>query len=154
MTTLCFATNNQNKVEEIRALLGPFFHLKSLNDIGCFEELQETQPTIEGNSLQKAKYVFENYRVPCFADDTGLEVEFLNGEPGVHSARYAGEHKNNEDNISLLLKNLENASNRKARFKTVITLVQANATHAFEGIVEGEILTYRRGIKGFGYDSG
>src|SRR6478735_8789439 len=103
MKSICFATNNEHKIEEIRTQLGSFFLLKKLQDIGCFEELQETQHTIEGNSLQKAKYVFDRYHVPCFADDTGLEVEALNGEPGVYSARYAGEQKNSESNIQLVL---------------------------------------------------
>lgn len=149
---LCIATNNQHKIEEIRALLGPFFQLKSLQEIGCFEDLAETQLTIEGNSLQKARYVFDTYGVPCFADDTGLEVEALNGEPGVLSARYAGEQKNSDDNINLLLKNLAQATNRKARFKTIITLVEPEQTTTFEGIVEGTIQTERSGNKGFGYD--
>lgn len=153
MTSLCFATNNQYKIEEIGALLGPFFQVKSLEDIGCFEELSETQPTIEGNSLQKAQYVFDTYHVSCFADDTGLEVEALRGEPGVRSARYAGEHKSSEDNISLLLQRLRGHQNRNARFKTVITLVQPEGIVVFEGIVNGQILHKRRGEMGFGYDS-
>jgi len=150
---ICFATNNRHKIEEIGALLGPLFQLKGLSDIGCFEELAETQSTIEGNSLQKAQYVFDTYHVSCFADDTGLEVEALMGEPGVLSARYAGEHKNNEDNISLLLQRLKKQQNRKARFKTVITLVRPEGITFFEGIVNGQILHERRGTKGFGYDS-
>jgi XTP/dITP diphosphohydrolase len=150
--TYCIATNNQHKIEEIRALLGPFFQLKSLQDIGCFEDLAETQSTIEGNSLQKAQYVFDTYGVPCFADDTGLEVEALNGAPGVLSARYAGEHKNSDDNIDLLLKNLAQSTNRNARFKTIITLVEPEQTTTFEGIVQGTIQTERSGNKGFGYD--
>jgi XTP/dITP diphosphohydrolase len=153
MISICFATNNNNKLEEIRALLGPFFQVKSLADIGCFEELAETQSTIEGNSLQKAQYVFDTYHIACFADDTGLEVESLNNEPGVFSARYAGEHKNNDDNISLLLQRLGNIQNRNARFKTVITLVMPDGVKVFEGIVNGQILSQRRGEKGFGYDS-
>lgn len=153
MKSLCFATNNQHKLEEIRALLGPFFQLKSLQDIGCGEELPETQNTIEGNSLQKANYVFERYGIACFADDTGLEVESLGGAPGVFSARYAGEHKNSEDNIDLLLKNLCSFQNRKARFKAVITLVEPYGINTFDGIVNGIILPERRGTKGFGYDS-
>lgn len=150
---LCFATNNRNKIEEIGALLGPLFQLKSLQQIGCSEELPETQPTIEGNSLQKAQYVFDNYGIACFADDTGLEVEALHGAPGVHSARYAGEHKNNEDNISLLLQHVAPHSNRTARFKTVITLIRPQGVVSFEGIVNGKILLERRGTMGFGYDS-
>lgn len=150
---ICFATNNQHKIYEMGALLGPFFQIKGLKDIGCFEELAETQLTIEGNSLQKAKYVYDHYQVSCFADDTGLEVEALNGEPGVFSARYAGDHKNNDDNISLLLQKLQNSDNRSARFKTVITLVQPEGITSFEGIVEGKILHSKQGEKGFGYDS-
>lgn len=153
MISICFATNNLHKLEEIRALLGPFFQLNSLQDIGCSEELPETQSTIEGNSLQKANYVFERYGIACFADDTGLEVESLGGAPGVYSARYAGEHKSSEDNIDLLLKNLHSFQNRKARFKAVITLVEPNGINTFEGIVNGIILPERRGTKGFGYDS-
>jgi len=153
MIPICFATNNQHKLEEIRALLGPFFQLKSLQDIGCWEELPETQNTIEGNSLQKANYVFERYGIACFADDTGLEVESLDGAPGVYSARYAGEHKNSEDNIDLLLTNLKSFTNRKARFKAVITWVEPGRIDIFEGIVNGIILPERRGTKGFGYDS-
>lgn len=133
-------------------MLGQTFQVLSLDDIGCKEELSEDQDTLEGNSLQKAKYVFDNYKVNCFADDTGLEVEALNGKPGVYSARYAGEQRDSEDNIDLLLKNLENCSNRKARFRTVITLIQQNNIHQFEGIAKGEILQSRRGNHGFGYD--
>jgi XTP/dITP diphosphohydrolase len=153
MTPICFATNNQHKLEEIRALLGPFFQLKSLQDIGCWEELPETQNTIEGNSIQKANYVFERYGITCFADDTGLEVESLGGAPGVYSARYAGEHKNSEDNIDLLLANLQSLQNRKARFKAVITWIEPDGIKTFEGIVNGIILPERRGTRGFGYDS-
>jgi XTP/dITP diphosphohydrolase len=152
MIELCIATNNQHKIEEIRALLGPFFQLQSLQEVGCFEDLEETQSTIEGNSLQKAQYVFNTYGVPCFADDTGLEVEALNGAPGVLSARYAGEHKNSDDNIDLLLKNLAQSTNRNARFKTIITLVEPEQTTTFEGIVQGTIQPERSGNKGFGYD--
>jgi len=150
---IVFATNNHHKLEEIRALLGPFFLLNGLEDIGCTEELPETHNTIEGNSLQKASYVFERFHISCFADDTGLEVEALKGEPGVYSARYAGEHKNNEDNINLLLANLKPHHNRKARFKSVITLVEPSGVNTFEGIVKGIILLERRGTMGFGYDS-
>lgn len=152
MKSLCFATNNEHKTEEIRTQLGSFFLLKNLQDIGCFEELPETQATIEGNSFQKAKYVFDRYHIPCFADDTGLEVEELNGEPGVYSARYGGEQKSSEDNIHLLLTKLETAHNRKARFRTVITLAEADGISTFEGIVNGVILKEKRGVSGFGYD--
>lgn len=161
MKSLCFATNNINKTEEIRALLGPFFVLKNLKDIGCAEELPETQSTIEGNALQKARYVFDHYHVPCFADDTGLEVESLNGEPGVFSARYArlngvvaqaGEHRGDHDNIELLLTRLQTHQNREARFKTVIAWIDQGETITFEGIVHGTIVETRKGSKGFGYD--
>lgn len=152
MRSFCFATNNEHKIEEIRAQLGSFFLLKKLDDIGCVEELPETQNTIEGNSLQKAMYVFNHYGVPCFADDTGLEVEALHGEPGVYSARYAGDHKNSEDNIQLLLAKLAGSQNRNARFRTVITLAEVDGISTFEGIVSGVILEERRGKLGFGYD--
>lgn len=152
MKSLCFATNNENKIAEIRAQLGSFFLLKKLEEIGCKEELPETQNTIEGNSIQKATYVFDHYNVSCFADDTGLEVQALNGEPGVYSARYAGEQKNSEDNIQLLLSRLKGVQNRKARFRTVITLAEADGISTFEGIVEGVILEEKRGTLGFGYD--
>ncbi|MBL7859147.1 MAG: non-canonical purine NTP diphosphatase [Cyclobacteriaceae bacterium] len=146
------ATNNLHKLKEIRPLLEPDFQILSLQEIGCHEELPETQDTIEGNSLQKAMYVFENYHYACFADDTGLEVEALHGAPGVYSARYAGEQRNSKDNITLLLKNLEHHSNRSARFKTVISLVGPEGIQTFEGIVKGTILTEERGTLGFGYD--
>jgi XTP/dITP diphosphohydrolase len=150
---ICFASNNLNKLNEIRPLLEPDFRLLSLSDIGCFEELPETQPTIEGNAIQKSEFVLSNYGVPCFADDTGLEVHALNNEPGVYSARYAGEHKSSEDNMNLLLKKLTNISDRRARFKTVISLSGFTATTlTFEGLVEGKILNSKRGSKGFGYD--
>ncbi|HMV10089.1 MAG TPA: RdgB/HAM1 family non-canonical purine NTP pyrophosphatase [Cyclobacteriaceae bacterium] len=152
MKALCFATNNNNKTEEIRALLGSFFLLKNLKDIGCAEELPETQPTIEGNAHQKAQYVFDNYGIACFADDTGLEVEALNGEPGVYSARYAGSQRNDRDNMSLLLSRLEKSNNRKARFKTVISWVENGRTENFEGLVYGTIIDSPRGSNGFGYD--
>lgn len=152
MRSLCFATNNNNKTEEIRALLGPFFFLKNLKDIGCSEELPETQATIEGNAIQKATYVFERYHVSCFADDTGLEVEALNGEPGVFSARYAGEHRNDQDNIALLLSRLAPHTNRRARFKTVISVVGEGEVNNFEGIVYGTIVAEPQGKNGFGYD--
>lgn len=149
---LCFATNNQHKLDEVRQLLGSRFEVLSLEDIGCREELKEEQNTLEGNSLQKAKYIYDQFGIDCFADDTGLEVEALNGEPGVYSARYAGEHRSSEDNMSLLLEKLSNQSNRKARFRTVITLILHDQTFQFDGIAKGEILDRKRGEKGFGYD--
>jgi XTP/dITP diphosphohydrolase len=152
MHVLVIASNNKHKIKEMNAILGSSFLLKGLNEIGCFEELPETQSTIEGNSLQKAKYVFDHYHVSCIADDTGLEVEALNGEPGVDSAHYAGPQRNADDNIRLLLENLIGKPNRKARFKTVISLVEPEGFQTFEGIVEGEILDHKRGDDGFGYD--
>ena len=152
MVYLCFATNNLNKIAEISQILGNEFKIESLNDIGCFQELPENQDTLEGNSLEKARYVFDNYQTSCFADDTGLEVDVLNGDPGVMSARYAGIQKDSNDNIDLLLRNLRNVKNRDARFRTVITLITPNGVNQFEGKIEGEILSSRRGSQGFGYD--
>lgn len=149
---VCFATHNQHKIEEVRALLSPDFPLVGLDEIGCNEDLPETQATLEGNSLQKAEFVFNNFKVSCFADDTGLEVTSLNGDPGVYSARYAGPQKNSAENISLLLKNLQGIANREARFRTVITLITPAVTKQFEGIVEGYIIDELRGSSGFGYD--
>jgi XTP/dITP diphosphohydrolase len=149
---VCFATNNVKKLEEIRHLLEPAYRIKSLAEIGCHEELPETGNTLEANSLQKATYVWENYGMACFADDTGLEVETLGGEPGVYSARYAGPERDNEANMNLLLKKLEGKENRKARFRTLITWIDQHGFQQFEGIVEGEILPAKAGEKGFGYD--
>jgi XTP/dITP diphosphohydrolase len=150
--TLCFATNNPGKLKEIKALVGDQYNFLSLADIGCHEELPETQDTIEGNSLQKAEYVWKKYHVNCFADDTGLEVLALNGAPGVISARYAGETCNPEDNIKKLLHEMQKTDDRKARFRTCITLVMDGSVHQFEGTVRGEILKEKTGDKGFGYD--
>jgi XTP/dITP diphosphohydrolase len=149
---VCFATHNQHKIEEVRALLSPDFPLVGLDEIGCNEDLPETQATLEGNSLQKAEFVFNNFKVSCFADDTGLEVASLHGDPGVYSARYAGPQKNSAENISLLLKNLQGIANREARFRTVITLITPAVTKQFAGIVEGYIIDELRGSSGFGYD--
>lgn len=148
---LCFATNNAHKLKEIKALLGDNFELKTLQEIGCNEELPETTDTIEGNSAQKAEYVWEHYHVNCFADDSGLEIEALNGAPGVHSAYYSGE-RNHARNIERVLNELANESNRRARFKTVITLTLEGKSYSFEGIVEGTIIDSPRGTDGFGYD--
>ena len=150
--TLCFASNNAHKVAEIRDMLGGHFVLKTLNDIGCHEDIAETADSIEGNSLLKAQYVWDNYQQNCFADDSGLEVEALAGAPGVHSARYAGEHGNHAKNNALLLQNLDNHKNRRARFKTVITLLINGQVQQFEGIVNGQIIAAPRGTQGFGYD--
>lgn len=149
---ICFATNNANKIREVSHLLGSDFHLLGLKDIGCNEELSEDQSTLEGNAQQKATYVFEKYNIDCFADDTGLEVEALNNEPGVFSARYAGPQRSDEDNMALLLERLGPSSNRSARFRTVICAFINNEKHFFEGIVEGEITKEHNGDKGFGYD--
>jgi XTP/dITP diphosphohydrolase len=151
---LCFATNNRHKLEEVAFAVKNRISIVSPHDIGCFEELPETRETLEGNSLQKAEFIFHNYNIACFADDTGLEVEALNNAPGVYSARYAGEHKNSEDNIDLLLKNLRGVANRKAQFRTIITLLgfEKEKIYTFEGIVRGSISLSRQGSKGFGYD--
>jgi XTP/dITP diphosphohydrolase len=149
---LCFATNNHHKLDEVMGVLGGAFHLLTLRDIGCQEELPETRETILGNAQQKAEYVWEKYRIPCFADDTGLEVEALNGAPGVHSAHYAGSQRSAVDNMNLLLKNLEGSENRKAQFRTVISLIMPQGEWNFEGIVKGVILEQARGTGGFGYD--
>ncbi|WP_296619545.1 non-canonical purine NTP diphosphatase [Marivirga sp.] len=149
---LCFATNNVNKIKEVAQLLGDDFQLLSLNDIGCNEELREDQSTLEGNAQQKAEYVYDHYNINCFADDTGIEVEALNGEPGVFSARYAGPQRSDENNMALLLERLRSSSNRAARFRTVICAFINNQKHFFEGIVEGEIAKEHNGDKGFGYD--
>lgn len=149
---LCFATNNANKLKEISAMLGADFKLISLHDISVSEEIPETADTIEGNALQKAVYVLQHYHVSCFADDTGLEVNALAGAPGVYSARYAGDHKNPEANIQLLLKNLSGKTDRSARFKTIICLAEEGSNHLFEGIIKGKIITETRGEGGFGYD--
>ena len=149
---ICFASNNEHKIAEVKQI-AQNYEIVSLNEIGCFDELPETRDTLEGNSLQKAEFVFDNYKVPRFADDTGLEVEALNNAPGVYSARYAGPQRNAQDNIDLLLKNLEGKSNRRARFRTVIALVGfESAPLLFEGIIDGSITMARRGTSGFGYD--
>ncbi|MBT30838.1 MAG: non-canonical purine NTP pyrophosphatase [Thalassobius sp.] len=150
--SICFATNNPHKLREIQEILADKFQIVSLKEIGCEEDIPETQPTIEGNSEQKAQYVKDHYQIDCFADDTGLEVATLNNEPGVYSARYAGPQRNSEDNVALLLKNLEGKTDRSAQFKTVITLIYKGETTAFEGIVKGVITEKTTGTNGFGYD--
>ena len=151
-TKLCFATNNAHKLEEIQAILGDSFELLSLKDINCTEELPETGNTLEANSLQKAQYLYDHYQVNCFADDSGLEVDALGGEPGVDSAHYAGEQRSHADNINLLLKNLVDKTNRSAQFRTVITLIQNGKVSQFEGSIKGQIIIDLRGSEGFGYD--
>lgn len=161
---IVFATNNQHKLQEIRDILGSEFEIVSLKDIGCDVDIPETGNTLEENAMQKAQYVYDHYNLSCFADDTGLEVEALNGEPGVHSARYAeGTDHDSEANMAKLLRNLEGKDNRKARFRTVIALIQKQEVcpcgctsikkvNRFEGIVDGSIATEKHGTAGFGYD--
>ena len=161
---IVFATNNQHKLQEIRDILGSEFEIVSLKDIGCDVDIPETGNTLEENAMQKAQYVYDHYSLSCFADDTGLEVEALNGEPGVHSARYAeGTDHDSEANMAKLLRNLEGKDNRKARFRTVIALIQKQdvcpcgctsikKVNRFEGIVDGSIATEKHGTAGFGYD--
>lgn len=149
---IVFATHNAHKVSEVQAVLGSEYQLVTATEAGITEEIPETQPTIEGNALQKARYVYEHTGLNCFADDTGLKVEALNGAPGVYSARYAGEHVSYADNNVLLLKNLAGCENRKARFRTVIALIVDGKEYLFEGRVEGTIATEPHGEGGFGYD--
>jgi len=155
MLKLCFATQNPNKIREIQARLqaiGSPIELVNLVDLGCTEELAEDFETLEENAFQKAEYVAEHYGVSCFADDTGLEVEILDGAPGVYSARYAGNQKNSADNIDLLLQNLEGNTNRSAQFRTVIALIFNGKKYRFDGVAKGNITEKPRGIDGFGYD--
>ncbi len=149
---IVFATNNPNKILEIQSMLPDNIEIISLENIGCQEDIPETSDTIEGNAIQKANYVLEKYGYDCFADDTGLEVEALNNEPGVFSARYAGEQRNAGDNMNKLLSNLENKSNRNAQFKTVICLNLNGKQHLFTGIASGKIISEKTGNGGFGYD--
>ena len=161
---IVFATNNQHKLEEVRGILSSQFDIMSLTDIGCHEDIPETGTTLEENALMKAQYVYDHYHVSCFADDTGLEVDALDGAPGVYSARYAGgEGHDSEANMTKLLSELGNNNNRKARFRTVIALIEKKDVcpcgctsikqiHRFEGIVNGQIIRERRGGEGFGYD--
>ena len=149
---LVFATHNNNKLKEVQVLFPEEIELLSLEDIGCFDEIPETASHLEGNAIIKANFVTENYGYPCFADDTGLLVDALDGAPGVYSARYAGEQKNADDNMDKLLLQLKDRSNRSAHFKTVIALNLNNEQILFKGIVQGEITTVKQGKKGFGYD--
>ena len=149
---IVFATNNQHKLSEIRQILGSRVEVLSLNDICCNVDIPETGSTLEENALQKAQYVYDHYHIDCFADDTGLEVDALNGAPGVYSARYAGDGHDSEANMTKLLNELGENNNRSARFRTVIALIQQGEVHEFEGIVNGQIIRERRGGEGFGYD--
>jgi XTP/dITP diphosphohydrolase len=149
---LIFATNNLHKLTEIQSIIGKNFTIKSLHEIGCTEDIPETAPTLEGNALLKAQYIYDKFGKNCFADDTGLEVEELDGRPGVFSARYATDGHDFEANIDKVLNELTGVENRKARFRTVIALILDGSVQYFEGIVNGEIIAERKGVKGFGYD--
>lgn len=150
--TLVFATNNPHKAQEVEQILGGAYQVKTLRDIGCLEDIEETADTLEGNALLKARYVKERYGYDCFSEDTGLEVEALGGQPGVHTARYAGPQRSAEDNIQLLISSLSGKENRRARFRTIIALVADGRETLLEGICPGSIATEKRGTGGFGYD--
>ena len=152
MKKLVFATNNAHKLAEVRAILEPTISIVSLADLNCTEDIPETADTLDGNALLKAKYIHDKFGLDCFADDTGLEVDALNGEPGVYSARYAGEEHDAQRNMAKVLSLLGNNPNRKARFRTVIALIQGEKTMCFEGKIEGHITRQPRGDSGFGYD--
>lgn len=152
MRKLVFATNNDHKLKELRQIVPSEFELVSLNDIGCTDDIPETGTTLEVNAAQKSFYIWDKYSIDCFADDTGLEIEALENEPGVYSARYAGEGKSAEANLLKVLEKMVNVTNRKARFRCVVSLVLDGAEKQFEGIVEGKILTTKQGEAGFGYD--
>ena len=150
---LVFATNNAHKLEEVAAILGDQVELLSLNDIGCQTDIPETAETLEGNALLKSSYIYKNYHLDCFADDTGLEVESLGGAPGVYSARYAdGQGHDSQANMNKLLKEMEEKNDRKAQFRTIISLIEKGEERQFEGIVKGQITREKRGESGFGYD--
>ena len=149
---LVVATNNLNKLKEVQEILSDSIEVLSLKEIGCFEDVEETEATLEGNAKLKANHITEKYGYDCFADDTGLEVDVLNGEPGVYSARYGGEHGNSEKNMSKLLNELDDKTDRKAQFRTAIVLNLDHQQYVFEGICKGEILREKSGNGGFGYD--
>ena len=153
MKKIVFATNNAHKLQELRQMLGERYEILGLADIGCHEDIPETADFIEENAQIKARFVKDNYGYDCFSDDTGLEIDALNGEPGVHSARYAGPGHDSEANIDKVLSKLDGVTDRTARFRTAIALLQGDEMHLFEGQVEGVILTERHGTGGFGYDS-
>lgn len=152
MRKLVFATNNDHKLKELGQILSSEFELLSLGDIGCTDDIPETGNTLEINASQKSFYIWERYGINCFADDTGLEIDALGNEPGVYSARYAGEGRSAADNMLKVLEKMKNQFNRKARFRCVISLIIEGTEHQFEGIVEGKILTQQTGVAGFGYD--
>jgi XTP/dITP diphosphohydrolase len=149
---LVFATNNAHKLNEVRAIAGARFSIISLKELGCFDEIPETGTTLNVNALQKATYIHNKFHCNCFADDTGLEIEALDGRPGVYSARYAGEHCSFQDNVKKVLHELQGVANRKACFRTVIALILEEKNYFFEGKIEGEIINTEKGTKGFGYD--
>ena len=149
---LVFATNNRHKLDEVRKIISGYTEIISLSDIDCHEDIPETADTLEGNALQKARYIKEHFGYDCFADDTGLEVEALDYAPGVYSARYAGPGHDSEANMNKLLHEMENKENRKARFRTVIALILNGKEYLFEGVVNGTIINEKRGGSGFGYD--
>ena len=152
MRKLVFATNNDHKLRELKQILPSEFELLSLNDIGCTDDIPETGPTLEVNAAQKSFYIWDKYSINCFADDTGLEIDILGNEPGVYSARYAGEERSATANMLKVLEKMANETNRKARFRCVISLIIDGEEIQFEGIVEGKILEEKRGETGFGYD--
>jgi XTP/dITP diphosphohydrolase len=152
MKTLVFATNNKHKLEEIGNLAGRGFHIVSLSEIGCAEDIPETEPTLEGNALLKARYIYSKYGMDCFADDTGLEIDVLDGRPGVYSARYGGKAHDFDANMNKVLAELQGLINRKAQFRTVIALILNGEEFLFEGSVKGVILNEKHGTEGFGYD--
>lgn len=152
MKEIVFATNNAHKLSELRGIVGDKIRILSLAEINCHDDIPETGETLEENSAQKVNYIYENYGKNCFADDTGLFVEALDGAPGVHTARYAGEHATSDDNVDLLLKNLEEKKNRRAYFKTIVSLIIDGKLFQFEGRIDGDITSKRIGTKGFGYD--
>lgn len=149
---LCFATNNMNKLNELRKAVGSQIQIVSLSEIDCFDEIPETGVTLEENSLQKAQYIWDRFKIPTIADDTGLEVEELDARPGVYSARYAGENCSSEDNMDKILGELEGIEDRQAVFKTIVTYLNGNVMKQFSGICKGEIRKVRSGVDGFGYD--
>jgi XTP/dITP diphosphohydrolase len=152
MRKLVFATSNENKIREVAEILKGAYEIVPMKDIGCHEDIPETSPTLEGNALQKARYLKEHFKVDCFSEDTGLEIEALNGEPGVYTARYAGLPKDSNKNMDLVLEKLNGLTNRKARFRTAIALILNNKEYVFEGIVNGSIADSKSGEGGFGYD--
>lgn len=152
MHKIVFATNNQHKLQEVRSILAGKVEIISLAETGCLDDIPETADTLEGNAAQKARYVFEKFQIDCFADDTGLEIEALNGKPGVFSARYAGEPSNSLNNMNKILKEMEGIANRSAQFRTVIALVENGEYHYFEGVINGNLTTVAKGSAGFGYD--